>query len=94
MDVVQALSSRRQSALIPETRGGAAGAANVFYALGEEAGLGFSPFGIESEASDTDPLGESYQAIAAVCAVLLEHQSAGDVHGFVLDHDRPSVASR
>ena len=51
---------------MPETRGGAAGAANVFYALGEEAGLGFSPFGIESEASETDPLGESYKAIAAV----------------------------
>ena len=29
---------------MPETRGGAAGAANVFYALGEEAGFGFSPF--------------------------------------------------
>jgi beta-galactosidase GanA len=28
---------------MPETRGGAAGAANVFYALGEEAGFGFSP---------------------------------------------------
>ena len=77
--------------LIPETRGGAAGAANVFYALGEEAGFGFAPFGIDSEASDADPLGESYKAIAALAPLLLEHQSAGDVHGFVLDHDRPSV---
>ena len=32
---------------MPETRGGAAGAANVFYALGEEAGFGFSPFAID-----------------------------------------------
>jgi beta-galactosidase GanA len=76
---------------IPETRGGAAGAANVFYALGEEAGLGFSPFGIESEAGDTDPLGESYRAIGAVAPLLLEHQSAGDVHGFLLDRERSSV---
>jgi hypothetical protein len=76
---------------MPETRGGAAGAANVFYALGEDAGIGFSPFAIESEANDTDPLGESYKAIAAVAPLLLEHQSAGDVHGFVLDHDRRSV---
>ncbi len=76
---------------MPETRGGAAGAANVFYALGEEAGLGFSPFGIESEAGDSDPLGESYKAIAAVTPLLLEHQSAEDVHGFLLDRDRRSV---
>ena len=41
---------------MPETRGGAAGAANVFYALGEEAGLGFSPFGIDSEMDPKGPL--------------------------------------
>jgi beta-galactosidase GanA len=76
---------------MPETRGGAAGAANVFYALGEEAGLGFSPFGIESEAGDSDPLGESYKALAAVAPLLLEHQTAGDVHGFLLDRERSSV---
>ncbi|MGB6745693.1 MAG: DUF5597 domain-containing protein [Terracidiphilus sp.] len=76
---------------MPETRGGAAGAANVFYALGEEAGFGFSPFAIESEADDKDPLGESYKAIAAVTPLLLEHQSAGDVHGFVLDRDHPTA---
>ncbi len=76
---------------MPETRGGAAGAANVFYALGEEAGFGFSPFGIDSEAGETDPLAESYKAIAAVAPLLLEHQSAGDVHGFLLDRERSSV---
>jgi len=76
---------------MPETRGGEAGAANVFYALGEEAGVGFSPFAIESEASDTDPLGESYKAIAAIAPLLAEQQSKGEVHGFVLDRDRPEV---
>jgi hypothetical protein len=76
---------------MPETRGGAAGAENVFYALGEEAGLGFSPFGIESEASETDPLGESYKAIEAVAPLLLEHQATGDVRGFLLDRDRRTV---
>jgi beta-galactosidase GanA len=76
---------------MPETRGGAAGAANVFYALGEEAGFGFSPFAIESEASNTDPLGESYGVIASIAPLLAEHQSKGDVHGFVLNHDRSSV---
>jgi hypothetical protein len=76
---------------MPETRGGAAGAANVFYALGEEAGFGFSPFGIESEAAEKDPLGESYKAIAAASSLLLEHQSAGDVHGFVLNGEHSTA---
>ncbi|HTV82224.1 MAG TPA: DUF5597 domain-containing protein [Acidobacteriaceae bacterium] len=76
---------------LAETRGRAAGAANVFYALGEEAGISFSPFGIESEASDTDPLGNSYHLIAEIEPLLLAHQSTGDVHGFVLDRDHSTV---
>jgi len=76
---------------MPETRGLAAGAANVFYALGEEAGMGFSPFGIESEAGDKDPLGESYGVLAKLAPLLAEHQSKGDVHGFVLNGDRREV---
>ncbi len=33
--------------LLPETNGGAQGAINVFYAVGEHSALGFSPFGID-----------------------------------------------
>ena len=76
---------------MPETRGEAAGAANVFYALGEEAGIGFSPFGIESEAGDKDPLADSYHVLDELTPLLLEHQSAGDVHGFVLDRGQRNV---
>ena len=74
-----------------ETRGRAAGAANVFYALGEKAGISFSPFGIESEASDTDPLAASYHILGEIEPLLLAHQSAGDVHGFVLDRGHSTV---
>ncbi len=76
---------------MPETRGAATGAANVFYALGEEAGFGFSPFAIESDASDKNPLAESYGVLASLSPLLAEHQAAGDVHGFVLDRDSKSV---
>jgi beta-galactosidase GanA len=76
---------------MPETRGGAAGAANVFYALGEEAGLGFSPFGIDDETDPKGPLAASYGLLAQISPMLLEHQAAGDVHGFVLSHAHPSV---
>jgi len=76
---------------MPEARGDAVGAANVFYALGEEAGLGFSPFGIESEASEKDPLAESYATIAKLAPMILAHQQTGDIHGFVLQGNHDSV---
>jgi len=76
---------------MPEAVGKEIGAANVFYALGEEAGLGFSPFGIESEASDKDPLGESYATLAKLAPMILAHQAAGDIHGFVLSGESSSV---
>jgi hypothetical protein len=76
---------------MPETRGGEAGAANVFYALGEEAGLGFSPFGIDDEMDAKGPLAASYALLASLAPMLLEHQCAADVHGFVLSREHPSV---
>ncbi len=76
---------------MPETRGGAAGAANIFYALGEEAGFGFSPFGIEDEMDEKGDLAQSYKALAALAPLLAEHQAAGDVHGFTLDKNNSSV---
>ncbi|HEY0786735.1 MAG TPA: DUF5597 domain-containing protein [Acidobacteriaceae bacterium] len=52
-----ALYHRPENALfIPETNGGAQAAANVFFAVGEHAALGFSPFaidaGLHAEAAD------------------------------------------
>jgi uncharacterized protein DUF5597 len=88
---------------LPETRDGEAGAANIFYILGEHAAIGFSPFGIDNwatpatgEMADKEKSGEealrvSYNAIASIAPMLLEAQSKGEVHGFVLDKRRPSV---
>ena len=77
---------------MPETRGGTAGAPNIFYALGEESGIGFSPFAIDELNSDPDgDMAASYAEIASLMPLLLAHQSAGDVHGFVLNAAHPSV---
>lgn len=76
---------------MPETRGGSAGAANVFYALGEEAGFGFSPFAIEDATDPQQELAVSYRAIASVMPQLTEHQAAGDAHGFLLTKEHPEV---
>ena len=76
---------------MPETNGGATGAANVFYAVGEQAAMGFSPFGIDGQRDDKGELTASYNAITSLAPILLEHQSAGDIHGFVLDKGQTSV---
>jgi beta-galactosidase GanA len=76
---------------MPETRGGVAGAANVFYAVGEHAALGFSPFGIDGQDDATVELGASYKAISQIAPTLLEEQTKGNVHGFVLDRGNSSV---
>jgi hypothetical protein len=76
---------------MPETRGGAAGAANVFYALGEESGVGFSPFGIDSDLDEKGDLAASYAALAKMAPLILAHQSAGGLHGFLLSKSSPSA---
>jgi beta-galactosidase GanA len=76
---------------MPETRGGAEGAANAFYALAEESGLGFSPFGIDSDMDSKGPLADTYRLLGTLTPVILAHQQAGDLHGFVVDKNHPSV---
>jgi len=76
---------------MPETRGGDAGAANVFYAIGEHAAMGFSPFAIEEPDNAKSGLSDSYKAIAGIAPQILAHQAAGDIHGFVLDKAHPSA---
>jgi beta-galactosidase GanA len=76
---------------IPETNGGATGAANIFYAFAEESALGFSPFGIDSQMDPKGPLSESYNLLATLSPLILAHQAAGEVHGFLVDKNTPPV---
>jgi beta-galactosidase GanA len=76
---------------IPETNGGATGGANAFYAFGERAAIGVSPFGIDSWNDGENDLGKSYRILEQLSPLVLEHQAKGDIRGFVLDKSRPSV---
>ncbi len=76
---------------MPETRGGSAGAANVFYALGEHAGFGFSPFAIESEIDPKGDLANSYGLLAELSPLIAQHQADDTIHGFLLSREHPSV---
>jgi beta-galactosidase GanA len=76
---------------MPEAQGRTTAAANVFYALGEEAGFGFSPFAIEDEADPKGDLAASYRLLATLEPLIVAHQTDSTVHGFVLDQGNPSV---
>jgi beta-galactosidase GanA len=76
---------------IPETSGAGIAAANAFYAFGERAAIGMSPFGIDSWNDVKNELGESYEVLQELTPLLAQHQAAGDSHGFVLDKNRPSA---
>lgn len=98
------LYHRSDNALfIPETNGSSAGAANVFYAVGEQAALGFSPFGIdaglrgaegfpnaEAAAKGRAELATSYKLLSEVMPQVLAAQSTSEIHGFLLDQTHPS----
>jgi hypothetical protein len=74
---------------LPETVGGEAGAGNIFYAAGEHAALGFSPFAIDASlhggpVSTLSPAGDkaglqalsaSYETLAEVMPTLLAQQA-------------------
>jgi hypothetical protein len=75
--------------LIPETRGGAAGGANVFYAVGERNAIGFSPFGIDSWTDVDNDLGKSYAVLMQIAPIIGKHAGAGEMAGFLLDRGHP-----
>jgi beta-galactosidase GanA len=84
---------------IPETRGGTAGQANVFYAIGQRETIGFSPFAIDAFVDTdrpalTDPngeLGKSYEILMQLAPIILQYEGKGKMAGFLLDRDHPQT---
>ncbi|HUI42057.1 MAG TPA: DUF5597 domain-containing protein [Terriglobia bacterium] len=76
---------------IPETRGEAFGEANVFYALGAHNAIGFSPFGIDSWDDKDNDLGKSYGVLAEIAPIVLAHEGADEMTGFLLGESHPQV---
>ena len=60
---------------IPEAR---ASVPNLFWAIGNHAALGYSPFGIESLPEDT-PLASAYQSLEGMIPILTKYQAEGRV---------------
>jgi len=77
---------------VPEMRGDADGARDVFYAIGEHDAIGVSPFAVDSiENPASSPLAASYGILAQLAPLILQHQGKGELTGFLLDKEHPSV---
>ena len=83
---------------IPETQGGAPGAANALYAFGHLSAIGFSPFGIEdqgnvpldlvgitSERLDNSAIVDVYTVLSELAPMILEKQAAGGVAAALIE---------
>ncbi len=91
---------------VPESRGDAGGAANAFFAIGQHASIGYSPFGIDNPGrllvmrpeagapapTDIDnlPLPRAYAVLAQLAPLILEHQAGGTIAGALLDAEHPT----
>ncbi|GAB4110773.1 MAG: DUF5597 domain-containing protein [Roseiflexaceae bacterium] len=83
---------RGNALFIPEMRRTDDGARNLFYAIGEHAAIGTSPFAVDSMPDPANSgLAHSYAALRQVSALILEHQGFGRMAGFLLDSQQPRV---
>ncbi len=80
---------------IPEARGGAVGAANAFWAIGQHDAMGFSPFGIDGiaglageNATREDPLGLSYQVLNELTPTIAKYNGTGKMAGILQDQEQ------
>jgi hypothetical protein len=91
---------------IPESRGDLGGAANAYYAIGQHAAIGYSPFGIDNTASlasqrpdangrapeelENLPLSQAYKTLNQLSPLILEHQGKGTIAAVWLNAKKQS----
>jgi hypothetical protein len=70
----------------PESFAGEDGAANAFYLIGQQNGIGYSPFGIDKQeiAPAKTPIAKAYNLLNQLTPQILEAQSAGTIRAFKL----------
>lgn len=90
-ELVARYSRAANPAFIPESRAGAAGAANAFYAIGQHGAMGYSPFGIEErEDPEKGQIPKAYAVLAQLAPLILEHQSKGSIAAVWLNKEQPA----
>ncbi|HEY4990318.1 MAG TPA: DUF5597 domain-containing protein, partial [Opitutaceae bacterium] len=96
------LFTRAGNALfIPETNRTAQSARNLFLAVGSYRAIGYSPFAIDAlfprsiaePEADRQAVGKAYGLLRQIAPLVLEHQGTGEMVGFVLDKEHPSIVA-
>lgn len=104
-DHVAAFHRADNPLFVPESRGDAAGVANAFYAIGQHASLGYSPFGIDNTARlvtlrpepgaggvrdlENVPLARGYAVLRELAPLILQHQAMGSLAAAWLTKEHP-----
>ncbi len=73
---------------IPEAR---ADVGNLFWAVGQESAMGFSPFGIEDVKKDNE-LADAYRFLGNMGPLITKAQAEKRMIGVILENDKPAVA--
>ena len=73
---------------IPEAR---ADVGNLFWAVGQESAMGFSPFGIEDVKKDNE-LADAYRFLGNMGPLITKAQAEKRIIGVILENDKPAVA--
>lgn len=89
---------------VPESRGDLGGVANAYYAIGQHAAIGYSPFGIDNttrllalrpgpeikapEELENLPLSKAYATLQQLSSLILEHQGKGTIAGAWLNPNK------
>jgi hypothetical protein len=98
---VQKFHQNGNPMFVPESRGDATGVANAFYEIGQQDGIGYSPFGIDNGARLNPaaapgatqpeaqlPLTKGYTVLGELAPLILEHQGSPTIGAVVLDAQR------
>jgi beta-galactosidase GanA len=88
----QRYTQRGNTLFIPEMRRDEDGARNVFFAIGQHDAIGTSPFAVDSlDQPEQTALSRSYAVLQQLAPVILEHQGAAEIVGFLLNGEQRSV---
>ncbi|MEO7599290.1 MAG: DUF5597 domain-containing protein [Opitutus sp.] len=90
-DICAEFTRSGNTLFVPESRGGAMGAANAFAAIGRFNAIGYSPFGIDAEPeAGNSPIRFAYDVLRQLSPLILEHQAKGTISGVLLTTQHPS----
>jgi Domain of unknown function (DUF5597) len=88
--ILASYSRNGNPVFIPESRAGARGAANAFYAFGQGRAMGYSPFGIEDRELVDGPMPQAYAVLSQLSPLILQGQQKNTIAGFWLNLEKPS----